>query len=216
MKLKIKMLVVTNWPYPAWSQDMRFVNGRTSILDLDYVQMNAIKSSLDAQVSSLNINYSVSDFDVFDFGAVNDGTTDNTTAFQTAITFVHGLGGGQIKVPNGSFKISSALTQYADTEFYGQGTTTGTGAISVSKQGKTLAPVGASDSFVGQATLAAGTVTVSTTAVTSSSLIQLTHAGTNITNAGLLSVGTITAGTSFVIHSANSSDTDKVNWSITN
>lgn len=68
---------------------------------------------------------------------------------------------------------------------------------------------------VGQSTLAAGTVTVSNTSVTASSLIFLTNGGVGGT-IGTLSVGTITAGTSFVINSSSSTDTSKVNWLIIN
>ncbi len=68
----------------------------------------------------------------------------------------------------------------------------------------------------GVATLAAGTVTVSTTgacAVGASCNYQLTHcvAGGTL---GTLSVGTVTAGTSFVINSSSSTDTSQVCWRI--
>ncbi len=67
----------------------------------------------------------------------------------------------------------------------------------------------------GTATLAGGTVTVNTTAVTATSLIFLsvnTPAGTQ----GTVSAPTasITAGTSFVINSSNALDTSTVNWMI--
>ena len=77
---------------------------------------------------------------------------------------------------------------------------------------------GGADASTGQSTaMTAGSVTVSTTAVTANSLIQLTHAGTGTAaNFGVLSVGTITPGTSFVINSLNASDDDAVNWSFTN
>ncbi len=63
--------------------------------------------------------------------------------------------------------------------------------------------------------MTAGTITISTTAVTASSLIYLTHASVGGT-VGVLSVGTITAGTSFVINSSNAADTSTVNWWIVN
>jgi len=63
--------------------------------------------------------------------------------------------------------------------------------------------------------MTAGTITISTTAVTASSLIYLTHASVGGT-VGVLSVGTITAGTSFVINSSSASDTSTVNWWIVN
>lgn len=70
---------------------------------------------------------------------------------------------------------------------------------------------------VGTATLATGSVTVSTTAVSASSIILIsrnTPAGT----VGDLSVpvGSIVAGTEFVINSASGTDTSTVNWLIIN
>lgn len=66
---------------------------------------------------------------------------------------------------------------------------------------------------MGRAVLAAGTITVSTTAVSSTSEIFLTN---RITGGaiGSLSVGTVTAGTSFVINSTNVLDTSTVCWLI--
>ena len=75
-------------------------------------------------------------------------------------------------------------------------------------------PTGAAG-IAGRATLVAGTVTVSTTAVTASSVIQLTNCVTGGT-AGLLRVGTVTAGTSFVINSASGTDTSTICWSFVN
>lgn len=74
-----------------------------------------------------------------------------------------------------------------------------------------------SNASVGTATLVAGTVTVSTTAVTSSSKIFLTDATTGaLTNIGTPTVGTIVNGTSFVINSSNILDTSNINWFIIN
>lgn len=68
---------------------------------------------------------------------------------------------------------------------------------------------------IGTAVLVAGTVTVSTTAVTAGSIIMLTRQVTGGT-VGELSVGTITAGTSFVINSASATDTSTVGYLIIN
>lgn len=74
-----------------------------------------------------------------------------------------------------------------------------------------------SNASVGTATLVAGTVTVNTTAVTSSSKIFLTDATTGaLTNIGTPTVGTIVNGTSFVINSSNILDTSNINWFIIN
>ncbi len=48
--------------------------------------------------------------DVLDYGAVGDGTTDDTSAFQNAINAVAKQGGGTVYVPAGSYKINGTLT----------------------------------------------------------------------------------------------------------
>jgi hypothetical protein len=79
----------------------------------------------------------------------------------------------------------------------------------------------------GTVTLVSGTATISTTAVTASSIIMLTRQSVGSTGAaalGMLSVGTIVASTSFVINSlvtANSgsvatTDVSVIGWMIIN
>lgn len=64
----------------------------------------------------------------------------------------------------------------------------------------------------GTAILSSGTATVNTTAVAAGSKILLTYQ--NCTSCGTIYIGTITAGTSFVINSSNGSDASTVLWSI--
>lgn len=68
-----------------------------------------------------------------------------------------------------------------------------------------------SNKRMGQSTLVGGTVTVSNTSVTASTRIFVTRhtAGGTL---GHLSVGTVTASTSFVINSSSATDTSVVNW----
>ncbi len=66
---------------------------------------------------------------------------------------------------------------------------------------------------MGVATLVAGTVTVSNTYVVANSIIQLTCQSVGGTQ-GMLSVGTIVAGTSFVIDSSDVADTSIIYWEI--
>jgi hypothetical protein len=68
-----------------------------------------------------------------------------------------------------------------------------------------------SNAKMGTATLVAGTVTVSTTAVTANSRIFLT-AQTSGAAAGALRVSARTAGTSFTITSTSGTDTSSVAW----
>lgn len=64
---------------------------------------------------------------------------------------------------------------------------------------------------MGTAVLVAGTVTVANTSVTATSRIILVNQAVGGT-IGILSVGAITAGTSFVINSSNALDTSTVLW----
>lgn len=90
------------------------------------------------------------------------------------------------------------------------------GNIRVSLLGSTLAIKTGSNACKGQATLASGTVTVSTTCTPSSSEgIFLTDATTGaLTNIGTPTVGTIVGATSFIINSSNVLDSSNVNWVI--
>lgn len=72
-----------------------------------------------------------------------------------------------------------------------------------------------SNASVGTATLVAGTVTVNTTAVTASSRIFVTVSTPGGTQ-GFLSIGTITANTSFVVNSTNAADTSTFSYWIIN
>lgn len=70
-----------------------------------------------------------------------------------------------------------------------------------------------SNATMGVATLVGGTVTVSTTKVTASSRIFLTHQN-NSGTIGFVTVSARTASTSFVITSSNGSDTSDIAWVI--
>ena len=47
---------------------------------------------------------------VLDFGAVGNGVADDTAAIQAAIDAVEAAGGGQVKLPTGTYKITFSLT----------------------------------------------------------------------------------------------------------
>lgn len=90
------------------------------------------------------------------------------------------------------------------------------GNISLTTAGNKLKIATGSNASIGvSAAMTAGTITISTTAVTTNSRIFLTHATLGGTQ-GILSVGTITDGTSFVINSSSATDTGTVNWIIIN
>ncbi len=87
--------------------------------------------------------------------------------------------------------------------------------LAVDKNGKFIYPVGTADAVAGKIALSGGTITVSTTSITATSIVILTRQVTGGTE-GLLRVGAIVAGTSFVIDSANGADTSTVGWLIIN
>lgn len=61
---------------------------------------------------------------VKDFGAVGDGSNDDTTEIQNAINYVESQGGGHVKFPVGEYKISSQLTiDDAGVVLIGEGST---------------------------------------------------------------------------------------------
>lgn len=89
------------------------------------------------------------------------------------------------------------------------------GSLNLNTAGGKIFIATGSNASVGTSTLVGGTVTVSTTAVTASSKIFITRGVTGGTE-GHLSIGTITAGTSFVINSSSGSETSQINWWIVN
>ncbi len=69
-------------------------------------------------------------YDVVKYGAIGDGTTDDSAAFQAAIDAASAVGGGTVWVPDGDYAIGTALTlkTYVALEGQSVGTLTGTGA----------------------------------------------------------------------------------------
>lgn len=133
-------------------------------------------------------------------GQVNAGTSMTAGTSITATL-------GNITATNGNFVKGTAGNKDVYTSV---ATTTAAGANSA-----------------GTVTLVGGTATVSTTAVTASSKIRLDRQGVGATGAnplGILSVGTISAGTSFVINavqvasatSLQASDVSSIWWEIVN
>lgn len=69
-----------------------------------------------------------------------------------------------------------------------------------------------SNATCGTATLSSGAVTVSTTAIASGDKVRLTLQ--TCSTCGAISVGTVTAGTSFIVNSTNGADASVVFWEI--
>lgn len=91
---------------------------------------------------------------------------------------------------------------------------TGGTATSFTFSNKITVATGANQS-IGKGTLASGVATISTTSVTASSNIFVTPIASGL-NLGILAIGTINAGTDFVVTSSNALDSDSFNWWIIN
>lgn len=86
------------------------------VVDVSDTTQSTGGSTKKASLASIfNLNYSVTDY-----GAVGDGSTDDTTAIQAAITAVNAAGGGTVYFPKGVYKVSSSITLYSNV--YLQGT----------------------------------------------------------------------------------------------
>jgi hypothetical protein len=62
-------------------------------------------------------------YSVADYGAVADGTTDDSTAFQNAIDDADTSGGGIVVIPTGTYKLNSALRVKDNITLQGDGKT---------------------------------------------------------------------------------------------
>lgn len=130
-------------------------------------------------------------------------TTSNSSA-----KFLNQTGANTTSTHVGAFGIGSTTVPTDKLEV--------TGNVALLTAGNKLKIATGSNASVGtSAAMTAGSITISTTAVTASSQIFLTHASVGGTQ-GILSVGAVTAGTSFVINSSNAADTGTVNWLIIN
>ena len=89
------------------------------------------------------------------------------------------------------------------------------GNLTISTVGKKISIATGTNASIGTATLVAGVVTVSTTAVATGSKIFLTHANKS-GNIGELWSSNIVNATSFKINADNVTDTSDINWWIIN
>jgi hypothetical protein len=160
--------------------------------------------------------------------AVFDGTTGKLLKQGSSITYPStstlrwpsagnvgiewGTSGHSIKYSSGDLEIwtgGACSSKQRSTDF-----TVQSGHLRISSAGKTVQIAEGSNAKMGQATLSSGTVTVSTTAVSSTTSRIFLTTVKNGSNCGSVQVDSISNGTNFVIVSDNASDSCKVNWLI--
>lgn len=85
--------------------------------DLSAVLLKTNNLSDVSNVATARANLNVSQrlyFNVRDYGAVGNGTTDDTTSIQNAISAAITASGGVVFVPDGTYKLTSGLTLWTD------------------------------------------------------------------------------------------------------
>ncbi len=86
-------------------------NDTAAYYDIDLVDLENVPPALSVPTNS---------FVVTDYGAVGDGVTDCTAAFQNCITAARSPG-KPVWIPAGAFMITGTLNLYANTQIYGVG-----------------------------------------------------------------------------------------------
>lgn len=153
-------------------------------------------------------------------GTIVEAGSGTHTILAGMLLFAPTITGGAATVTNtATFSIvgapSTTVTGGNYSLFVQAGESRFDGNVSLGTGFKLNIGTGSNASIGVSAAMTAGTITISTTAVTSNSRIFLTHATLGGTQ-GILSVGTIVDGTSFVINSSSALDTGTVNWIIIN
>lgn len=155
------------------------------------------------------------------FQSITSGTA--TTGSGVGIQFnAENASGTSKNVASFTFPYTDATNTSEDTDFAvnlirGGSLVESFRITAANSPGKIILPTGTNASIGVSSAMTAGTITVSTTAVTASSKIFLTY-NTIGGTPGFLSAPTasIVAGTSFVINSSSGTDTSTVNWWIIN
>ncbi|MBI2102266.1 right-handed parallel beta-helix repeat-containing protein [Candidatus Woesearchaeota archaeon] len=135
-----KGIVKTNI-YPQGKEDLcyTFPNGKTYLFEgqcvnkeYQYIQKNCAELGKDYscdKTAGICVQKATASgeavlppvVNVKDFGAIGDGNTDDGKAFQNALDFIAGKGGGKLYLPAGNYFIDQTLLIYNQTEIYGEG-----------------------------------------------------------------------------------------------
>lgn len=134
-------------------------------------------------------------------------TATGTSVTDTVASTVY-IGGAPTASTNTTIGTTYALNVAAGDSAFG-------GNIIATTVGKGLQVKGGTNAKIGSGTLTAGTVTITTTAVTANSRIFVTDTSTgSLVNVGSLVVSTKTAGSGFVVTSTNALDASTFDWMI--
>lgn len=100
-----------NWDVPL-NANLTDINNRVTGTESGLNTQSGQITVLQSQVGSLQASpsYQVYNVKSSTYGAVGDGTHDDTSAIQNAINAASTAGGGVVYLPAGTYKISSALT----------------------------------------------------------------------------------------------------------
>jgi len=134
------------------------------------------------------------------------------------VGFYNSPQGGNVSIlndnPTGEIRLGSGSTSAAQFVLNSSGNVVQTGSLTLSTAGNKLNIATGTNASIGSGTLASGTATISTTAVTASSKIFIQY--TSCASCGSTYISAKTAGTSFVVTSTNGSDASTFDWWIVN
>jgi hypothetical protein len=179
--------------------------GRTSGLCQAEGQRTTTAASTDL-VTIYKIDSNTGQFSPRDITVANLLTGGSTGYTQGSIPFAGASGDLEQDNTNLNFNDSTNTLSTNKLATSGDYTAT-TGNIILATAGKGVQIKEGSNARMGTATLVSGTVTISNTSITANTRIFLSRYSVNSSTAlGLLSVGTVTASTSFVINSLKEAD----------
>ena len=113
LNLDLGFLVRGNHEYAVYADSV--LSGRL-ILRQDPSDMSTHRTQLSNCGSAFTISGGTpaGQYNVMDYGAYGDGTTDDTDAIQAAIDAAEAQGHGTVQVPAGTYRVASGLTVEAD------------------------------------------------------------------------------------------------------
>lgn len=111
-----------NWDVPL-NANLDNIDTRITGTETKNTQQDGQIATIQGQISGLQSAPSYQVYNVKSplYGAIGDGTHDDTAAIQAALNAANAAGGGVVYLPAGQYKISSALTMYNRITLRGDG-----------------------------------------------------------------------------------------------